>query len=358
MRILISMKLRKAKDILGFSDTWLLIFGIPFFGVLISILLFGNYIVDILNAGYLPACWLVSTFYVAVFWIGYRGLFMYLHTKYPHASDTFKRVCLLIVLVLISYFIISTILHKLTSPIVNGYFGLPQPNPVLEIIGGLLVGFFMLSLYEGFALYNRLRKTELEKEVLEKESVLTQLASLKSQVNPHFLFNSLNTLSYLIPESPERAENFVQKLSTVYRYILEIKDEKLISLEDELEFLNSYVFLLKERFGENLVVSIKIDDQYLKRYIIPLSLQLLFENAIKHNEISKAKPLTISVYINDAGNLVVNNNLQKKNLVRQTSKLGLQNIKSRYELLTDKLVEVIEDLKNFTVIVPLLKAIN
>ncbi len=352
------MKLRKAKDIIGFSDTWLLIIGIPLIGVLISIILFGNYVTDLISDGHLPVCWLASVFYVTVFWLGYRGLFMLLHTKYPDASDTTKRVSLLIALVLVSYFILSMILHALTGPIVHGYFGLPKPNPVLEIIGALLVGFFILSLYEGFALYHRLRKTELEKEVLEKESVLTQLASLKSQVNPHFLFNSLNTLSYLIPESPERAENFVQKLSRVYRYILEIKDEKLIPLDDELNFLNSYVFLLKERFGDNLVVSINIDKKYLNRYIIPLSLQLLFENAIKHNEISKAKPLTISVYINDKGNLVVNNNLQKKNLVRQTSKLGLQNIKSRYELLTDKLVEVIEDIKNFTVVVPLLKAIN
>ena len=352
------MKFKKIKDIIGFNDIWILIIGIPLIGVLISIILFGNYITDLIYDGYLPICWLVSVFYVTVFWLGYRGLFIYLHTKYPKASDTFKRVSILVVLVLVSYFLLSMILHALTGPIVHGYFGVPKPNPILEIIGALLVGFFILSLYEGFALYNGLRKTELEKEKLEKESILTQLASLKSQVNPHFLFNSLNTLSYLIPESPERAENFVQKLSRVYRYILEIKDEKLISLEDELNFLNSYVFLLKERFGENLIVSINIEEQYLNRYIIPLSLQLLFENAIKHNEISRAKPLTINVFINERGNLVVINNLQKKNLVRQTSKLGLQNIKSRYELLTDKLVEVIEDIKNFTVIVPLLKAIN
>jgi len=352
------MKLKKIKDIIGFSDFWLMVIGIPFFGLVITTILFGNYISDILNAGDLPVCWIISIFYVTVFWISYRGLFIFLNTKYPGASDTFRRVSSLIVIVLISYFIFNAILHRTTNWFVHDYMQIPKPDAILEIIGGLLVGFFILSLYEGFGLYNRLTNAEIEKEKLEKESVLTQLASLKSQVNPHFLFNSLNTLSYLIPESPERAENFVQQLSRVYRYILEIKDEKLISLKDELNFLNSYVFLLKERFGENLVVSIKIEEQYLKRYIIPLSLQLLFENAIKHNEISKLNPLTIEVFINKNGNLVVNNNLQKKSLVQHTSKMGLHNIKSRYELLTDRLVEVIEDIKNFTVIVPLLKAIN
>lgn len=349
------MMLKKIKDIIGFNDRWLMVVGIPLVGLLVTSLLFSERFEEVGIRGFLSVCWGIAIFYSTVFWFAFRGVFIYVNTKYPSGEETAKRVLVMILIVFAAFFVLNFVLKHATG----WYFenlALPKPNPVLEIISALLLCFFILSMYEGFGLYHRLRRAELDKEILEKESILTQLASLKSQVNPHFLFNSLNTLLYLIPESPKRAENFVQKLSKVYRYVLQIKDEKLIPLHEELDFLNSYVFLLKERFGENLQVNIEIDDKHLNDYIIPLSLQLLFENAIKHNEISKSKPLNIAVFINEEDNLVVINNLQKKSLVKQTTKMGLQNIKSRYELLTDKLVEVVEDIKSFKVIVPLLES--
>ena len=349
------MRLKKIKDIIGFNDKVLIVIGVPLVGLFVTSLLFSERFTEIGVTGFLSVCWGIAIFYSTVFWLSFRGVFIYVNTKYPTGEETIKRVLSMIIIVFVAFFILKFVLHYLTG----WYFdslGVPKPNPILEILSALLLCFFILSMYEGLGLYHRLRKAEIEKEVLEKESVLTQLASLKSQVNPHFLFNSLNTLSYLIPESPKRAENFVQKLSKVYRYVLQIKDEKVIPLKDELEFLNSYVFLLKERFGENLKVEIEIEDEHLNDFIIPLSLQLLFENAIKHNEISSNKPLNIKVFINEGGNLVVINNLQKKKMVRQTTKMGLQNIKSRYELLTDKIVEVVEDIKSFKVIVPLLES--
>jgi LytS/YehU family sensor histidine kinase len=142
----------------------------------------------------------------------------------------------------------------------------------------------------------------------------------------------------------------------VYRYILEIRDKKLIFLEEELKFLNAYTFLLKERFGENLHIKMDIPEKYLNDKILPLSLQILFENAIKHNIISSEKPLFMEVFIENGDKLVVKNNLQKKNQVMNSTKLGLQNIKNRYRFFSDKEVEVIVTQKSFIVILPMLDA--
>ena len=182
----------------------------------------------------------------------------------------------------------------------------------------------------------------------------SQLEGLKNQVNPHFLFNSLNTLTYLIPENADKSVHFVQQLSKVYRYILELKDKELISLEEELRFLDAYTFLLKERFGENLCVEIDIPDEFLNKNIIPLSLQILCENAIKHNIISSQKPLCLKVFIQNEDKLIVKNNLQKKNQEMNSTRLGLQNIKNRYRFFSEKEVEVIATQEEFVVVLPLI----
>ena len=139
----------------------------------------------------------------------------------------------------------------------------------------------------------------------------------------------------------------------MYRYILDIKDQKLISLRKELEYLRSYTYLLKERFGENIYINIDVDEADYNKLIIPLSLQITFENAIKHNIITSSKPLHIDVYLEN-GNLVVRNNLQKKSTVGSSTKLGLQNIKNRYKFFTDQEVGVISSLQHFIVTLPLL----
>jgi LytS/YehU family sensor histidine kinase len=194
----------------------------------------------------------------------------------------------------------------------------------------------------------------VEKQKLKRMNMQSQLEGLKNQVNPHFLFNSLNTLTYLIPENSEKSVHFVQQLSKVYRYILEIRDKKLILLEEELNFLNAYTFLLKERFGKNLHIKIDIPEVHLNDKIIPLSLQILFENAIKHNIISSEKPLFMEVFIENGNKLIVKNNLQKKNQVMNSTKLGLQNIKNRYRFFSEKEVEVIVTQESFIVILPMI----
>ena len=211
-----------------------------------------------------------------------------------------------------------------------------------------------MAIYESIYFMHELKDSVEEKEMLKRENLQAQLNALRSQVNPHFLFNNLNTLSSLIPENPGEAVNFVQQLSIVYRHILEVKEEKSILLKDELNVLNAYTFLLKTRFGNNLQVKVDIPAEKLQQQIVPLSLQILVENAIKHNIVSADKPLHIDVFAQN-GNLVVSNNLQVKNQVNESTGIGLDNIRNRYKMLGDKPVTVTESETNFTVSIPLIE---
>lgn len=188
---------------------------------------------------------------------------------------------------------------------------------------------------------------------LQEENIISQFESLKAQVNPHFLFNSLNVLSSLIFIDQKKASKFVRQLSKVYRYVLEQKDMDTISLEKELPFIESYIFLLKTRFDQNLKVSLKIPEEKQKLNVAPMVIQLLIENAIKHNIVSKTKPLTIEITEKE-DRLSVVNNLQLKSSTEVSSKMGLNNIRKRYEYLSNKKIEIEETGEYFSVSIPLL----
>jgi LytS/YehU family sensor histidine kinase len=181
-------------------------------------------------------------------------------------------------------------------------------------------------------------------EALKREKLALQYESLKNQVNPHFLFNSLNTLSGLIGKDDEKATLFVKQLSDIYRYVLEQKDRELVSLDTEMTFVKNYISLMKIRFGDNLRVVIKIKEEGAKK-VIPLSVQMLIENAIKHNIVSMEKPLSIFIFTDEQERLVVKNNIQKKSSIMRDEddsreKHGLENIRSRYEYLKQGSFEV------------------
>jgi hypothetical protein len=197
------------------------------------------------------------------------------------------------------------------------------------------------------------KQTLLEAETLKKEQAIAQYETLKTQVNPHFLFNSLNVLTTLVHKDADVAEQFIIQLSKVYRYILESRAQEIISLEEEMRNLEAYVFLMQIRFGGNF----KFDNQlatYTNSYkIAPLTLQMLVENALKHNEISKLHPLSISVFLEENW-LVVRNNLQLKTNQNDSTGIGLANIKSRYAFLSQQPVIISETDGFFTVKIPLI----
>jgi LytS/YehU family sensor histidine kinase len=196
------------------------------------------------------------------------------------------------------------------------------------------------------------KKLLLQEEQFKREALSLQFDALKNQVNPHFLFNSLNVLTSLVETDPKLAVRFIKQLSEVYRYVLEHKDKELIELDTELQFVNAYVYLQKIRFDSCLVVDISLNNTTGR--IIPLSLQMLIENAIKHNVISTDKPLHISIFCN-GDYLVVNNNLQKKTVIHDTGSIGLKNIRERYAYFSKLPVVIEETDEMFTVKLPLIE---
>lgn len=199
------------------------------------------------------------------------------------------------------------------------------------------------------------RDLAVEHEQLKAESMASRLASLKAQVNPHFLFNSLNVLSGLVYRDADLSAQFIKKLSEVYRYVLDRQEEELVPISEELAFVDSVVFLQRIRFGEHLHVSREILDNS-NFLVAPLALQMLLENAIKHNAISAAQPLYIRIY-RDGDFLVVSNNLQPKNTLSESLGIGLENIKKRYSFLSDKPVEISDADGQFLVKLPIVTAV-
>jgi LytS/YehU family sensor histidine kinase len=202
--------------------------------------------------------------------------------------------------------------------------------------------------------FTQYKRKWMEAEELKRISAQAELQVIKNQINPHFLFNNLNVLSTLVMKNNGEANKFIEEFSKVYRYILSNHDKELVELKTELDFIEPYIFLLKKRFADSLTVQLNIPETYKHYYIIPASLQLLIENAIKHNIISKAKPLFIDVHINGNNTVVVSNNLQPRETPASSTKIGLTNIKKRYWLVSGQDVEVNVSPEIFSVSIPLL----
>jgi len=346
----------RAVQYLGFSDIPHLLIGIPVVAFLFPIVFFKADLSQGLGA-YLPKL-TISFIYTTCYWISVRELLFYMRIRYRTPEETPRRIIYTIIGVLIIFIIVNSVVGLIYHELLGFHDPMAQ-NGLTHYdyrLQSLTVIILVASIYEGIFFYQRWKEAIVETEKLKRENVQSQLEGLKSQVNPHFLFNSLNTLIYIIPEDPDKAVVFVRKLSKVYRYILEIRDKELISVAEELAFLQSYIFLLKERFGESFQVEINVPEGYFGDKIVPLSLQMLLENAIKHNVISKSKPLLVELFINDNGLLVIRNNLQKKVQQMPSTNVGLENIKTRYAFFTENRVIVQETPSFFTVSLPLIGA--
>jgi len=296
-----------------------------------------------------------TLFITSVIWIGNRYIMIYSRKKFPLFDEVRKRIFLQAVWMLVFTVAANVLMGQVFQETFNDEaIGFTLADKLIHSnSAAIFCTIMIIAIYESIYFMHELRHSVEETEQLKRESLAAQLNALRTQVNPHFLFNNLNTLSSIIPEDPQQAVDFVQQLSKVYRHILEVKDEKSIPLKDELDVLKAYAFLLQTRFGHNIEIDINVADEKLQKRIVPLSLQLLMENAIKHNIVSADKPLRIDVFAEN-GSLVVSNNLQKKNQLHESTGIGLDNIRNRYKLLGDKTVQVTESGENFTVSIPLL----
>lgn len=273
---------------------------------------------------------------------------------YPSHRDTLKRVLLFS---LLNQMIVA-IAVTLISLAFDLFNILNYEFTFKSWLSGIIAGFICTSInqtvYETEASFRRIRVSQLEAEQLKKAQLQTQFDSLKEQVNPHFLFNSLNSLSSLIATDPARAEEFVEEMSRVYRYLLRSNEEQLTTLQKEIEFIESYNVLLITRFGTGFRPVMHIEDEKREWLLPPMTLQLLIENAVKHNIVDPDTPLIVQLYTKDE-KLVVSNNLQKKNKAVVSNKVGLSNIISKYKLLNYPDVEIKETTEQFIVALPLIK---
>ncbi len=212
------------------------------------------------------------------------------------------------------------------------------------------------SLFFGVKFLRAWRKADLESEILQKENSRSQMMMLRNHLDPHFLFNNLNTLSSLIDIDRDLSKKYLDKFAEVYRSILRTEQTDLTTVREELEMIDSYVFLLNIRFQNAFTIEINVDEQDLDMAIPPLSIQMLVENAFKHNVISKKKPLHISMHSDNSEFLVVKNTLQKKR-IEPNNRIGtgIDNIRTRYEFFSKKKVEIIETMDVFQVRLPLIK---
>ena len=217
----------------------------------------------------------------------------------------------------------------------------------------LLITFTISLFFHAFYFYQELQKNKVKEQKIIAGIASAKFDALKNQLDPHFLFNSLNVLTSLIEEHPDNAQKFTTSLSKIYRYVLEQKNKDLVTVDEELAFAKTYMSLLKMRFEDSIIFDIPEKASNPESKVVPLSLQLLLENAVKHNIVTSGKPLHIKIFEAN-GNLVVENNLQPKQIVKKGSGVGLSNIMQRYHLLTDKKVNINQQAGSFAVALPML----
>jgi two-component system, LytTR family, sensor kinase len=224
----------------------------------------------------------------------------------------------------------------------------------VSLVFGYSIALISATMWESDYIFKKWKESLSEKESLEQLKMNQEFETLKSQVNPHFLFNCFNTLSSLISEDKKRAEVFLGHLSKAYRYLLRNNENSLSTLEIELKFMDSYFELLHTRFGDSLQYTIEVDKVYLSYLLPSLSLQLLVENAVKHNVLSRERPLVIEIFTTAGNKLIVNNNVQARKSGTSSNRIGLKNICYKYQLLDVKGFEILQQTGSFTVVLPLI----
>ena len=292
-----------------------------------------------------------SLILIIVFWESLRLINFYLNKVYPFERNITGRIVIQLICGAIIGATIRFIVYRWGEPLIpfhlDSLFIAATWALYIFVPTGINLGFFTIYFID------RWRDSIVYTERLEKEKSQVQFDNLKNQLNPHFLFNALTSLNSLIFENQQLASDFLQQLSKVYRYVLQNKEKNFVVLATELEFITHYVKLLETRFTGALKINFDIQETAKEKAIVPVTLQILIENATKHNVVDKEKPLIIDIFtVGDY--LVVSNNLQVKKKVETSNKQGLDNLKSLYNFLTNKPVLIEQTDDRFNVKIPLI----
>ena len=301
---------------------------------------------------------LISGMYTFFIGLGNGFLNDYLDSKFSWTDETRKRTISAIVGTLVMNIALVYFCNYLNFIVIQGKNPEKFFNGEMNFINWFFINFAIMISSIGHARgFMAAWKNSTKKEVVEQKliakSANAQFESLKNQLDPHFLFNSLNVLDSLIEENPVQAQRFTNSMSKIYRYVLEQKDKELVSVEEEIDFAKTYCELLKTRFEDAVTFDFNISEEDKKGFVVPLSLQLLLENSIKHNFATSSKPLNIKIFT-EKGNLIIENNLQTRELPNTSTGVGLANIVSRYNLLTERNVFVEKSEAFFRVKLPIL----
>jgi len=277
---------------------------------------------------------------LAGFLIAYPDLVVihYMNKIAPWGKNIFKRVPLQLGLTVMIAAIIATLITLLANWI-SVYTDHDIASIIIvNVLIYMVVNIVVMAIFEGWILFIERAKAKQMADILQTELSQIKFEVLKSQINPHFMFNSLNVLSGLINKDVKKAQLFIDEFSMIYRYVLEMIEQPVATLGKELEFMRSYLFLQQIRYGENLTYAVDINADLLEMFLPPLSLQVVLENAMKHNIINESKPLHIEISTEEL-TLVVKNNIQPKISKGVSTGLGLKNIIKRYALISDLVPE-------------------
>lgn len=315
------------------NDRRLLLFGIPVLSLLIVLLTASHHEGWTVPLFFID--WSISLYFSTFLWFGNRSLWYWLLRRFPHVDETSRRIWSLAGLSLVGTSVATVLLRLPLHWLLPQYFGLDFQSQLEGMFFNLFPTVAVLTLYETVYFFRQWEQNVRRAEQLQSAGVQSQLEALQSQLDPHFLFNTLNTLSALIEPGNKPAQEFVDQLADVYRYVLLTRDKPTVSLAEELAFIDTYLALQKVRFRDNLRVTTAVAPAALTARVAPLSVQLLVENALKHNVASRQFPLELRLLADDATSyFTVENTLRPRTAgLAPSTGMGLANVRHRYELL-------------------------
>lgn len=278
--------------------------------------------------------------------------YYYLERVFPWEKNCNKR--------LLSQLFFSLIFSLIAAYMIRWFvvlFHFGQDEMAIEsfLILTVSTSFILSVIFLGMFVFHRMSGSLVEAEQLKRENLIAQNQALRQQIDPHFLFNSITTLTTLIEENKTLAIDFVRRLANVYRHVLNSKEHDLVDLRTEVELVRDYAFAFEMRFGDHFHITVNIPEEAMTFRIPPLTLQILVENAVKHNVVSREHPLNIQIGMEGSTKVVVRNNLRRKQAPSSPTHVGLNNILARYKYVSEGIVEVIENEKEFIVKLPLVK---